>query len=321
MSWKKYVLVAVLGLAAVPAYVVLKPPKRAEPSPIKVERTAERIARGKHLFEHVADCEGCHSERDFTRLAAPTLEGRRGVGFRFPPELGLPGAIVAPNLTSDVETGLGAWTDGEIIRAIREGISRDGRALFPFMPYENFRHMSDEDVFSLVAYMRSLPPVRNELPRSSIAFPVSILMKSAPQPVASVPAVNPQDKVKYGEYLTRMGSCANCHTKMEQGQPVAGMTLAGGEVFNLPGFTVVSANLTPDEETGMGKWSEDFFKSKFHEYGEYTLKGAPKVPASANTIMPWLSLSQLSDDELSAIYAYLRTQKPIRNAVKTRPLS
>src|SRR4029079_16157101 len=100
-----------------------------------------------------------------------------------------------------------------------EGISRDGRALFPMMPYGNFRHMSDEDVYSLVAYMNSLTPVHNPLPKTEVQFPVSILMKSAPQPLGSVPEPDSSDKVKYGEYLVTMAGCQNCHTQAGQGEP------------------------------------------------------------------------------------------------------
>jgi hypothetical protein len=102
---------------------------------VKVEMTPERVARGEYLFKVAADCGGCHSERDWSKFSAPVVQGGEGKGFVFPPELALPGTVVAPNLTPDPETGLGAWSDGEKIRAIREGISRDGRALFPMMPY------------------------------------------------------------------------------------------------------------------------------------------------------------------------------------------
>jgi hypothetical protein len=77
------------------------------------------------------------------------------------PEMGLPGRITSKNLTSDAKTGLGSWTDGEILRAIREGVSKDGHALFPLMPYPNYRTMSDEDAYAIVAYLRTLKPVRN----------------------------------------------------------------------------------------------------------------------------------------------------------------
>jgi mono/diheme cytochrome c family protein len=300
-------------------YLYWREPAIAPASDLKVEMTPERIARGKYIFEIAADCDGCHSLRDFSRFGGPVVESGRGQGVVFPPEMGLPGRVVARNITPDQETGIGNWTDGEKIRAIREGVSRDGRALFTMMPYGNFRHMSDEDVYSLVAYMNSLPPVRNPLPKTEVEFPVSILMKGAPQPVGSVPEPDGSDKVKYGEYLVTMAGCANCHTPAEKGEPKKGMRLAGGGVFHFPGMKVVSANITPDPETGIGRWSEQDFVDKFAQYRDYALSGSPKVGPEAFTVMPWLMFSQRPEEELRAIYAYLRTQPPVYNAVETHP--
>ena len=138
--------VAVLGAGGALAYLTLRQPASAPPRAGSVPMTPERIARGKYLFENLADCGGCHSAHDETRFGRPVLPGGTARGFVFPASMGLPGVVTAPNLTPDKETGLGLWTDGEKIRAIREGISKDGRGLFPMMPYETYREMSDEDV-------------------------------------------------------------------------------------------------------------------------------------------------------------------------------
>ena len=121
------------------------------PSTRKVVSTPDRLARGKYLFMHVANCADCHSDVHFDRFATPIKEGGLAVGRPWPAELGLPGTFYSPNITSDPETGVGAWTDGELSRAIREGIGRDGRVLFPLMPYGEFRNMSDDDTDSIVA--------------------------------------------------------------------------------------------------------------------------------------------------------------------------
>jgi hypothetical protein len=236
-----------------------------------------------------------------------------------PPEAGLPGRVAARNILPDKETGIGNWTDGEKIRAIREGISRDGHALFPMMPYESFRHMSDEDVYSLVAYLNSLPPVKNALPATEIGFPVSLLIKSAPQPAGSVPEPDRADKLKYGEYLVTMAGCTICHTPAEKGQPKKGMRLAGGQAFRFPGALVVSANITPDPETGIGRWSEQDFLDKFYQYRDYVESGSPTVGPESFTLMPWLAFSQRPQEELSAIYAYLKSQPALHHAVETHP--
>lgn len=310
----------ILSAGTALAYLVLRQPATAPAPELQVEMTPRRIERGRHLFMNVADCQGCHSEHDYTRFGNPVLPGRLGVGQHLPKELGLPGEVTAPNLTPDPETGLGRWTDGEKIRAIREGVSRDGHALFPMMPYSAYRRMSDEDVYSLVAFLNSLPPVKNTLPRTKLEFPVSVLIKSAPQPVAgAVPEPDRANRLAYGEYLAMIGGCAECHTQQKNGAPVQGLEFAGGFVFRTPAGTVVSANITPDDLSGIGGWTEERFIQRFHRHREDVAAPPPATPLSF-TLMPWLGLSQLSREELGAIYTYLRTQRPIRNAVDKHPV-
>lgn len=301
-------------------WLASKKPQAAPPSDIKVEVTEARLERGRYLFEHLADCEGCHSPRDWSKYAGPVIAGQRGSGFEFPAELGLPGKVVSANLTSDPETGLGAWTDGEILRAMREGVSKDGRALFNFMPYEHYAHMSDEDAYSLVVYLRTLPPVRRAMPRSELIFPVKYLVNDLPRPLSGpVAPVSKADKVKYGEYLVTIGECKTCHSKLDKGVPVAGREFGGGEEFRFGDLLVRSANITPDNETGIGTWSEDRFVAKFKGFSEMTAENAPPMNQSNFTIMMWLGLSRLEEEDLRAIYAYLRTVPAVRNAVDSHP--
>jgi mono/diheme cytochrome c family protein len=321
--WKRRVstlfgaLIAIAGSGF--GYLYWREPSIAPPSDVKVAMTRERVARGKYIFEIAADCDGCHSLRDFSHFGGPVTESGRGQGQVFPPEIGLPGKVTASNITPDKETGIGNWTDGEKIRAIREGISRDGHALFPMMPYANYRHMSDEDVYSLVAYLNSLPPVKNPLPKTDIQFPVSLLIKSVPQPADSVPEPDRSDKIKYGEYLVTIAGCTGCHTPSDKGKPLKGMRLAGGEVFRLAGAVVVSANITPDPETGIGRWSEQDFLDKFYQYREYAEKCSPEIGPESFTLMPWLAFSQRPPEELSAIFAYLKAQPAVYHSVETHP--
>jgi mono/diheme cytochrome c family protein len=319
LLWILAVLIVLVGGGV--AFLYLRPPSQAPASGIKVAMTPERIARGKYIFENLSDCDGCHSQRDFSRVGGPVVPSGRGQGNELSARLkGLPGTVVAPNLTPDPETGLGKWTDGEKIRAIREGVDNTGRALFPMMPYPSYRKMSDEDVQSVVAYLNSLPPVRNPLPVTKLDFPVGLFIKFVPAPVASVAPPDRTDRTKYGEYLATLGGCGDCHTPIEKGQPVAGKTLAGGRVFEMPYGTVVSANITPDLETGIGKWSEAFFQKKFYDYRDYAASGPPPLPGpQAFTLMPWLGLSQWPPEDLSALYAWLRTVKPVHNYVETHP--
>lgn len=298
----------------------MRGPKSVAPSTIQVERTATRVERGKYLFHTLADCEGCHSERDWAKFGAPVLPGRLGSGMVFPKEMGLPGTIAPPNISQDKERGLGNWTDGEIIRAVREGVSRDGRALFPMMPYQSFAKMSDEDVYSLVAYLRTMPAVKSDVPPTKVAFPVNVLMKSAPTPVTSkVGEPDRKDTIAYGKYLVTMAGCATCHTKMEKGEPIAGMEFAGGEGFRAFDREVLSANITPDVETGIGSWNEQRFVDKFRNYSNLNHDNLPPSVQANFTVMPWLGFQNLPEDELKAIFAYLKTLKPIRSKVDSHP--
>jgi mono/diheme cytochrome c family protein len=310
--------VVVLAIAGGFAYWGLLLPRKAAPRMQSVIPTPERLARGKYIFEAVADCGGCHSIRDFTRFGGPVVPGGQGKGQTIE-EAGLPGRIVAPNITPDLETGIGTWTDGEKIRAIREGIAKDGRVLFPMMPYENFRSMSDEDVESLVAYLDALPPIKNKLPETQVAFPASFLIRSAPQPAGAVKAPPRENTARYGAYLAGIASCVTCHTPGEKGKLIDYLRFSGGRLFQFAGVSVVSANITPDPETGIGSWTEDYFKQRFTLHRAYVEKGSPTIGPEQFTIMPWLGLCQLDSDDLSALYKFLQKQPSIRNKVVTHP--
>jgi hypothetical protein len=217
---------------------------------------------------------------------------------------------VPSNISPDPETGIGKWSDGEKIRAIREGIGRDGRALFPMMPYGGFRHMSDEDVSCLVAYLNSLPAISKRQPSTQLDFPVGLMIKGEPRPVGRVAEPDRTDRKKYGEYLVQLAGCRDCHKP----------TLEGGEKFNLPGGPVVySANISQDPATGIGKWTEQQFVEKFASYRPYAENGPPKSGPESFTLMPWLNFSHLADDDLRAIYAYLHTFPGVNKAVETHP--
>lgn len=320
--WKKVLGAAlgvlVLAVAALAAFVFTYRPAQRPAPEVEVDRSPERLARGRYLVESVLACSDCHSSRDWSRFGGPVVGPAFAGGDCIGPEGGMPGRVCAPNLTPDPATGIGAWTDGEILRALREGVSRDGRALFPHMPYLGYRHLSDRDAHAVVAYLRTLPPVDHPVPRSEIDFPVSFFVKRLPQPLASpVPEVDPRDPVTYGRYLATVSGCAFCHTPIDdRNQPLPGMELAGGHLFRGPWGVVASANLTPSS-TGVGGRTEESFIGLFRAFaGE---DAAVPVPASANTVMPWLAYAGLSDQDLSAIWAYLQSVPPIESSVERRP--
>ncbi len=324
--WQKIALTGVLVIVAVPAgglgYLYLRKPAQAPPRDIKVEMTPQRIERGRYLFQNVADCDGCHSQRNFARIDGPVVPSGRGKGTVLSGLLtNLPGTVVAPNITPDPDTGIGTWTDGEKMRAIREGVDKDGRALFPMMPYAGFRSMSDEDVESLVAYMNTLSPIRNALPATKLSFPVNLMIKGVPQPVGSVPPPDRGNRVQYGKYLATIAGCGDCHTPTQKGQPVEGMEFAGGQEFPSTLGRVFTANITPHPDTGIGKWDEAFFLKKFADYKDYAAGGAapPMTAPDQFTLMPWLTFSGMQPEDLSAVYAFLRTVKPVDHHVDIHP--
>jgi mono/diheme cytochrome c family protein len=215
--------------------------------------------------------------------------------------------LVAPNITPDKETGAGNWSDDTLARAIREGIGHDGRALFPIMPYQSFRAMSDEDLASVIVYIRTLPPIRNQLPATQIPFPLNFLIKNVPEPLTGpVPPPDLSTPVARGAYLVRMGTCADCHTPQEKGKPIAGLDFAGGLVLKGPTGTVASANITPDP-SGIQYYEESLFIRAMHEgrVGARTL----------NATMPWTFFSRMTDDDLKAVFAYLQSLKPIKHRI------
>ena len=270
------------------------------------ERTPQRLQRGQYLANAVSGCLFCHSEHDWASPGEPIVAGTEGAG-QIAPYAGLPGRIVAANITPDRETGLGNWSDDEIARAIREGVDRDGGTLFPLMPYEKFRNMSDEDVASVVVYLRSLPAVRHELPKTEVIFPVRYLIRNAPQPLtAAVTSPSPSDRLAWGTYLTTITGCDDCHTSREKGQVVPGMNFAGGIVFQDPAGQAASANITPDA-SGIAYYNEDLFL-KMMRTG---FVQARKI----NPVMPYTLYGKMTDDDLKAIFGYLRTLKPVHHRV------
>jgi len=223
-------------------------PRRRALTARKFQSTPERLARGEYLALNVADCMVCHAEHDWTAHDAPVLPNTLGAGQDMNMLKGFPGKVYAPNITPDRETGAGSWSDDQLARAIREGVGHDGRALFPFMQYADFRIMSDEDLASIIVYLRSLPPVRKQLPSTDLIFPVKYLIRNVPRPLdASVPAPDVSTPEKRGRYLVTMAGCEDCHTpKDAHGQPLPGMDFAGGFILDGPWGRVASANITPD---------------------------------------------------------------------------
>ena len=281
-----------------------------------IPRTAERIARGKYLAEGLLQCYYCHSEMDVTQRPIRPLPGKKGGGFVFlNAELGLaePNRVVAPNITPDPEFGSGNWKDADFVRALRQGIGHDGRTLYPVMPYQYFRTLSDEDLASVIVYERSLEPVHVARPKTRLTEQVKRTFHASP-PLGHVPEPDKSDRLKYGKYLVTVGHCETCHTPQdENGAYILGMEFAGGApLIGVWGpdpekvLTVHSLNLTPDA-SGISYFDEQMFVDVMRS-------GKVRARPLAN-IMPWAFFRNLTDDDLKAIFAYLRSLKPVQHRV------
>jgi mono/diheme cytochrome c family protein len=269
----------------------------------KFEATPQRLARGKYLVDGVMGCFSCHTDQDWSKPGAPPVVGKEGSGHVWSDQ-DKPW-LIAPNITPDKETGAGTWSDDALARAIREGIGHDGRTLFPIMPYQNYRQMSDEDLASVIAYVRTVPAVRNQLPTTKMPFPLNFSIQNVPQPLdAAVPAPDQSTPVKRGDYLVRMSSCADCHTPQEQGQPLPGMDFAGGFLIHEPTGDVVSHNITP-AASGIGYYNDTTFVQAMRT-GKV---GARHLHAS----MPWYFYAKMTDEDLKSMFAFLQTLKPVKH--------
>lgn len=280
-------------------------PKTRTTTSRQFERTPERLARGRYLVVGLVGCETCHSPKDWKTHGAPNVTGMELAGQLLPVP-GLPGTIVASNLTPDPETGAASWSDDQIARAIREGVAHDGRTIFPMMPYGAYRTLSDEDVASIVVYIRSLAPVRNPLPTTKVDFPVNYLIRGVPQPLTNaVSGPSPQaSPVERGKYLVTVG--CGCHIATDQKGPIRGLEYGGGEHLEGPWGDATSANITPDA-SGISYYDEATFIQAMRT-------GYVKA-RKLSSIMPFGEFANLNDDDLKAMFAYLRILPPVKHRV------
>jgi len=268
-------------------------------------RIPQRLARGKYLVEGIARCFDCHSEKD---AKGNLLPGMKGAGRVIPAEessIPRPHFLVCPNITPDRETGAGSWSDAQFARAIREGIGHDGRILEKTMPYWNFRNLTDEDVASVIVFLRSIPSVHHLLPKRNLAEQPVIEWRPdvQPRPLRS----DAPTAARRGEYLVHLGDCTGCHTTADpQNRPVPGMLFAGGRVFVRPWGTAASANLTPGP-SGIGYYDEAQFVR--------AIRTGHVGARPLNPTMPYRFFRNLSDDDLKAIFAYLQTLPPVQHEV------
>ncbi|RRB04666.1 c-type cytochrome [Larkinella rosea] len=297
-------------------YVKLALPQVGPAPELTVQADSAQIARGGYLANHVAVCIDCHSQRDWSRIAGPIVPGTEGKGGEpFTHDIGFPGNYYAKNLTP---THLSDWSDGEIYRAVTTGVSKDGHALFPVMPYLNYGQVDPEDIKAVIAYVRTLKPIENpSIPSSESDFPMNLIINTIPAKTAGSKRPEPADSVAYGKYVLTFAGCGECHTPVDdKGQPLPGMSMAGGRPFAMPPGVVRSANLTPDSETGIGKWTKEAFIARFKAAEKDDFKHPISLQHDEfNTVMPWRMYAGMSEQDLGAIFSYLKTVAPVKNTV------
>ncbi len=270
---------------------------------LKVEYTPERVAEGERIVSVL--CMQCHASTD----------GKLGGGYMSEDKSF--GEVYAANITQDPELGITDYTDGELAYLIRSGVRRDGQYVPPWMP--KFPLLSDEDLYSVIAFLRSdsplVQPSTMDQPESTPSFFAKFLLRVAleplPYPEDAVIAPPKTDKAAYGRYLA-VGKfdCYSCHSasfaKLDPMNPENSKGFFGGGnvLYDKQMNKVISANLTMDEETGLGTWTEEDFKTalRFGRKPDGTTVQPPMVPAP-----------RITDEEASDIWAYLKTLPEIHN--------
>ena len=311
------ILISLILLIAIAGVIYLKIafPKVSAAQNMKVKLTPERIARGKYLAENVAMCVDCHSTRNWEYFSGPLLPGTIGKGGEvFDKSMGLPGTIYSKNITP---FNLSSWTDGEIYRTITCGVNKNNEPLFPVMPYQSYALMDPEDVMAIIAYLRTLSPINSSQPEHDLDIPMNMIVNTIPKDAQPTKRPPSTDTIAYGRYMVQIAACAECHTPAVKGKQIEGMDFAGGFEFALPkGGKVRSVNITPDNETGIGKWTLTDFINKFKNYSSDEAKKIKVNAGEYNTIMPVTQYAGLTTEDLTAMYKFLRTVKPVHNKVE-----
>ena len=298
-----FVVIAALALVLVGVILVRADRRFDAPYPqVRATNDPAMISRGEYIAYGPGHCVNCHTpsseNKAIERGAMPPLSGSRE--FRLPF-----GNVYTPNLTPDPETGIGRRTDAELARVIRYGVHADGRAVLPFMDYHD---LSDEDLAALLSFLRSQNPVRRAVPKHRLNLIGKGVMAFAIKPIG--PKATPRKTsppsaptVERGEYLaTSVAVCAECHTKrnMLDGSYVQAR-FSGGMTFPIDDKRfIVSPNLTPSKYGRITKWSEDQFVGRFG--------AGVGIP---HTHMPWRQFQRMSENDVRAIYRYLRSLEPV----------
>jgi mono/diheme cytochrome c family protein len=253
------------------------------PKPVVIPTDPEMIAEGKRLFT-ARGCADCHGENLAGKLAIadPML-----------------GAFYGPNITQAKGTRVSTFSDLDWVRAIRHGVRPDGSSIL-LMPSDEFNRLSDRDIGAIIAYAKSAAPVEGQQPPHEMKPLLHVLNALKVLPLVAAaridhnaarpPDLAPAATAEFGEHLAK-ATCVGCH----------GQTLSGGALPGAPSSLPIPRNLTPDKETGLGKWT-------FADFERAMRTGKRPDGSQLNEFMPWKNLSHLTPDEMTALWTYLQKQ-------------
>lgn len=314
-SWRLLLFAYVMVVGCTGKYVR---PTTAE----SVGNSPEAIQRGSYIVNNVSSCGACHTTRENGDLANPTKTVFLGGGNTLS-EHGM--KLFIPNITPDAETGIGKWTDDQVMRAIRDGVGADDKLMFPIMPFGSYQRMSDADVRAVTAYLKTVPaaPLPGGKKEHELPFYMSMAVSMGMthhRPAAGVPEPDRSDKVKYGEYLMWLGGCSDCHSLTSRGprEPTDDQWFGGADMpSDLDGVGKVWApNLTPDPETGLGKYSTEEIIAAIR--AGKRLDGQMMAPPMSLFIP---HIAGMTDEDLTALVSYLKSLKPVKKRVPARELT
>jgi mono/diheme cytochrome c family protein len=271
-----------------------------------------RLQRGSYLVNNVLFCGACHTTRtNGNTLTEPERTDAYLGGGNVYDDKAI-GSVWVPNITPDVETGIGSWKDDEILRVLRDGVAKDGHFLVPLMPFPSYQHLSDEDARAVVAYLRTVPAYRQAKPRqeNKLGFMPKLLFKvigvQMHKPVAGVAPPDRANKHEYGRYLMRVAACGDCHSLAEKGprpetDPLA---FAGSDVpFEDPGLgKVYASNISGDLETGLGRYDAEAIKRALRNG---TRLDGKKLAPPMSILIP--HISGMTEEDVDALVAYMKT--------------
>ena len=292
-------IVAVVVLAVVAAVILwfLTAPKSFAEADLP-DHTPD-LANGETMF-WAGGCESCHAAPDATGDDLLKLGGGLAMATPF-------GTFNVPNISPDETAGIGSWSTADFVGALKYGVGKGGVHLYPAFPYTSYQRMKVEDIIDLKAFMDTLPPVENVVADHELGFPFNIRRGLGLWQLAFagngtfIPDPQASDQINRGAYLVEgPGHCGECHTPRNMaGATIADRAYSGGPA---PEGDGTIPNITPDPETGIGSWSEDdlvtFFKTGFTP--DFDSVGSTMAPVQRN-------LAMLSDEDIAAIAAYLKT--------------